>query len=1069
MRNAWWSSIFRPLPAALRAFAAAVAAPVALSGQADGEAEGELFELSPFQVQVSDEIGYAARATSGGTRLRTDLRDIGSQVDILSVEFLDDVGAVEPEEAFLYSVNIENEQENPNYAEADGNSNNFERRAPGVTARGFGGVGGSGATTARNFFPTNLSLHGYNTGSVVVASGPNAILFGLGKPGGVVSIALNQARLERDSGELQVRLDNWGERIFTADYNRVLVPETLAIRMAVLNEHSESFLVPNLKEQDRYYATISWRPLKSLTLRVYYEDISIEETPDQWILPNDDVSAYLLRGETESSFHQRRAVFDFGDDTLLDTVWSDYTSQTVGEEWVDSEIRQPDAGLDNGLDRFKYTLSPVLMRDNGWRFDRINLWGKTQSRISEADIFTAILEWNPLQGLFFEFGYNQETFDGRQVAYGRSSRYRLMIDTAETLPDGSENSRFRQFFVGDTPWGYESFNKEDSFRITAAYELDLADRLTDSRGWLSHILGRHQFAGLYSSRESVDIRQLSWRTWNDVAGQPGVPPPFITDSGAFGDTNPDSNYLRNNVRGVSLIQYIDPAGRYPYMQRIPGWDPASDVWEVSFQGSVYRATQFDPEIGGFRPAESSQLKMESGMFAWQGKFWDDRIVLTYGYRRDAVENFRFKRSDSPDLGVGDLASDDRIQGGNYAWHTDLSFSGIPDLDETYTNRSQGMVFHPTGLLGGRLDWLSVFFNESTNSDAGETSFGPTGKPNPTQTGDGRDYGFMAATQDGRMALRVNWFQTSLQNEETAAFAIVGRVYNLEERIEEVNPLGYTPADEGFDVRMTGRNQLAALQSSKSDGVEVTLVASPTRQWNIRLTLARLEKVQADIGAEWVRWLEERIAYYETVPWFDLNDPTLPVTAWDRTTGTIQIGESGQAPVTGWGNIAYKEGQYDANDQSIREYYEQDVLGDSLALIRASNGLPDTNVRKWRANATVTYRFVDGFLEGFKLGGSIRYRDKAAIGFPLVEVGNSGTLLPDVSRPHYGDAELFLDALISYDLKRSFFGADYRFQINIRNLADNTGPYARQSDSLGAPRVFGYYEPRTFLFTMKVDF
>lgn len=1032
-------------------------------------AEEEVFELSPFQVSATDEVGYAARATSGGTRVRTDLRDIGSQVDVMSVEFMEDIGAVEPDEAFLYSINTENEQENPNYADADGNANNFERRAPGVTARGFGGAGGSGATKARNFFPTNLSLHGYNTGSVVVASGPNAILFGLGKPGGVVNTSLNAAMVERDLGSFQIRVDNWGERILMADYNRVILPDQLALRFAVLKEDSEQFHEPNFKDQDRYYGAVTWRLLPNLTVRVHYEDISITETPEQWLLPNDDVSAYLLRGETDSSFHQRRPVFHFGDDTELDAIWPDYTSQTVGEEWVNSEIGQPGSELDPGLDRFKYTITPELMEANGWRYDRINLWGKTQTRLSDADIVTALVEWNPLKGLFLELGYNRETFTGRQVAYGRSARYRMMIDTALTLPDGSPNPYFEQFFVGDTPWGYESYNEEEAFRLTAAYELDLADRLAGSRGWLRHFLGRHQLAGLLSSRESKDIRQLSWRTWKDVEGQLGVPPPFITDSGAFGDTDPDSNYLRNNVRGVSLVQTIDPAGSRPYMQLIPGWDPASDEWLFEYEGETYTASQFDAEVGGFRPAESSLLEIESLMLAWQGKFWEDRLVLTYGYRRDKVENFRFKRSDSLDLGEDDIAVDDRIQGGNSVWYSELEFSNIPDLSETYSNQTKGVVFHPVGLVGNCLNWLSIFYNESSNSDAGQTSFGPTGRPNATQTGNGRDYGFMLNSPDGRFGLRVNWFETALQNEETGAFALVGRIYNLEQRLEEVDPLGFRPAEDGFDVRITGRNQLSALQDSESDGMELTFVASPSRQWNIRLTVARLEKVQTDIAGEWVSWLEDRIAYYEQAPWFDPNNPDRPVTSWDRQAGDITIGDPGQAPVRGWGNIAYRDGQYDANDESVREYYEQQILGDSLALIQASDGLQDTNVRKWRANLTVTYRFTEGLLERLKVGGSIRYRDKAAIGFPLVEVGSSETLLPDVSQPYFGDSELFFDALLSYDLKKSLFGADYRFQLNVRNLADNAGPYVRRSDSQGTPRVYGFYEPRTFIFSVTASF
>lgn len=1037
-----------------------------LSGQSEEE---ELFELSPFTVTAADEAGYAARATTGGVRFRTDLRDIGSQVDVMSLEFLQDVGALSPNEAFLYSLNVENEQENPNYVPDDGNSNNFERRTSGVTARGFGGGLTSGATQSRDFFATQLSLHGYNTGSLAVSSGPNAILFGLGKPGGVIQVGLKPALTNRDSAMVQVRGDNWGSQIGIAEFNKVIIRDKLAVLVAILEEREKHFFRPNFKDQSRIYGTVTYRPWKRLNLRLHFEDIQVEETPSQWLLPNDDVSAYLKRGETTGSFHQMRAVFDFGADLQLRAIWPRYTSQTTGREWVESEIAQPGSPLDPGLDRFKYTLTPETMAAYGFPYDRVNLWGTTQRRTTDANIATAVAEWNPVKDLFFELGLNRERFHGRQVAYGRGARYRLSIDTSPLSPDGSPNPGFESFFVGDTPWGFASFNEEQEWRLTGAYMLDLA-RTVDGKGLVGALLGRHQIASLVSGRESTDVRQLSWRTWNDAPGQPGVPPPFITAAGAFANAAFSNNYLFNNVRGVSMVQYIDPADRHPYMKEIPGWSPAADVWEFEYEGIVYQATQFDPVIGGFRPAESSRVKIGSKVLAWQGRFWDDRIVLTYGYREDDVRVFRLKTTASPDYLPGERASNSRLQGGNWAWFSEVGFSGAPEIDATYRNESKGIVFHPTGLWGGRLNWLSLFYNESTNNDAGATRLGSTGRPNPTQTGFGRDYGFMINTEGGKFGLRVNWFEAALQNEETGAFGLTGRIYNLEERLAEVNPLGFSPGTDGFDVRVVGRNQISALQDSVANGIEISLVSSPTPRWDLRLTVAKMNKVNSGIARDWMDWLQRRIDYYGEAQWFDMNNPELAVTQWNREQGIIlKADEFPGPPLRGWDQIAFRDGQFRADDDSIRSYYEREILGDSIALIRASDGLMDRNVRSLRGNLTATYNFAEGALNGLRLGGSVRYRGKPVVGYPLKAVGTAGTMLPDIENPYYGPSETFLDIHGSYTLRKSWLGATYRFQVNIRNLTDNTGPYVRRTDSQGTGRAYGFFEPRTFIFSLTTRF
>lgn len=46
-----------------------------------------VIELSPFQVDASDQQGYTVKSTTSGNRLRTDLKDVGAQIDVFSKDF----------------------------------------------------------------------------------------------------------------------------------------------------------------------------------------------------------------------------------------------------------------------------------------------------------------------------------------------------------------------------------------------------------------------------------------------------------------------------------------------------------------------------------------------------------------------------------------------------------------------------------------------------------------------------------------------------------------------------------------------------------------------------------------------------------------------------------------------------------------------------------------------------------------------------------------------------------------------------------------------------------------------
>ncbi|MBT6767367.1 MAG: hypothetical protein HOA81_00045, partial [Opitutales bacterium] len=62
----------------------------------------EVYELSPFSVSSEDTVGYLAGNTLAGTRLKSQLKDIASAVQVVTEEFLEDTGATDFGELLTY-------------------------------------------------------------------------------------------------------------------------------------------------------------------------------------------------------------------------------------------------------------------------------------------------------------------------------------------------------------------------------------------------------------------------------------------------------------------------------------------------------------------------------------------------------------------------------------------------------------------------------------------------------------------------------------------------------------------------------------------------------------------------------------------------------------------------------------------------------------------------------------------------------------------------------------------------------------------------------------------------------
>ncbi len=71
----------------------AQAVPSTPSSSAAKPSADETIELSPFVIEADEDEGYSAKNTLAGTRLRTELKDVGSAISVVTQKFLKDTNS----------------------------------------------------------------------------------------------------------------------------------------------------------------------------------------------------------------------------------------------------------------------------------------------------------------------------------------------------------------------------------------------------------------------------------------------------------------------------------------------------------------------------------------------------------------------------------------------------------------------------------------------------------------------------------------------------------------------------------------------------------------------------------------------------------------------------------------------------------------------------------------------------------------------------------------------------------------------------------------------------------------
>ncbi len=997
--------------ALLLAPAAAFAQVAASPGASTVPPPDDVQVLTPFEVRAEEDSGYAVRDTLAGSRLKTELRNVASQIQVMTPEFLQDIGTVSVEDAFRYSINVENTGEFSAYKSGDFNDRvvnpNTDNRMRGLTT----------SSRSHDFFETSIFLDTYNSDRITYSSGPNAILFGVGKPAGIVDISFNRARIGKSNYSIQFRSDNYDSLRTSIDLERTLIPKRLAVRIDALQQNQNTFRTASGDNSRRLYGTFTFTPFKNTSIRGWMEHVYIKANQARNTVFTDRVTPWIAAGRpifnngTGASgttpvpgandpifrrYTTNRNVYVFGQTAAAVPfmVWGATANPVTSATARYSVTTKGPGDLATDPDVYPYSLadSSIFPID-------VNVNGNGTGSLMRGRILGATIEQRIGQNLYVEASYNEEKNRWDFVDIMRGNQNSLYVDANRFLPDRvTPNPNVgRYFFEGGGRGGIRRFEREEA-RATLAYDLDLRKRNV----WL----GSHRFGLLAQRTYSVD-------------GQPDSDMRIVPDGVDPVDSWTNATYAYQWRSYVSNPQ--DPSTGNVYYLNLP-FDPMKTT-------KIPGYTIYGPENPIGMTARSTNLRsitLHGTAFSMQSSLLKERLVTTWGLRRDRVTNW--SAVDEPGL-LSRIGSG----GPNSAWMSimDIPIGKSNQQFVSGSTYSAGAVFHVTNNV-------SAFFNRSTGWSSKPGTRYPDNTYLSGSKGVGTDYGLRLSLLDGRVALRVNrYLNTSGPDQSDFRVQLRNPVNNIELIIANATEAGLInppPPPTPFETGVVSTYEVTAM--AESSGYEFELTANLLRNWRLTLNGTLSDAVETDIGAQWITYIKSRLKV-----WSDNGSLTDP----ESTSST-----------------------------TIRDIAR--TLISDINLIQQADGRTTEQARGKRVNLVTRYSFENGALKGAFVGAGYRWRARSVVGYKSQVVQNDFPFagipdqisVPDIDLPVYGrpinETELFFGYTRKFGRKLVWRG-----QLNIRNVFDDDGIIPQRSSSTGAVTVYTIPEPRTFVLTNTFSF
>ena len=214
----------------------------------------------------------------------------------------------------------------------------------------------------------------------------------------------------------------------------------------------------------------------------------------------------------------------------------------------------------------------------------------------------------------------------------------------------------------------------------------------------------------------------------------------------------------------------------------------------------------------------------------------------------------------------------------------------------------------------------------------------------------------------------------------------------------------------------------------SEGMEFELVMNPKPNWRLMANISKVESMQSNTGTTMLKFLNERVPLWE-------RTPNLPQT--ETLQGTVE--EAKKFLQAAYYQVANRDGTV----------------------------LPE--VRKWRFNAVTNYRFVEGRLKGFNVGGAYRWQDRAGIGYESFFDSKLAIYRINTGKPYFGPRRDNVDFFAGYRMRILSDKTTLRLQLNVRNLLDDDDLVPVYANPDGEKVAFQIPQTRLFQLSASIEF
>lgn len=1157
----------------------------------------QVVTLSPFEVTSTHDTGYAATQTLAGTRIRTNLSDVGASIQVLTKEFLNDIGATGNDSLLQYTTNAEVAGTRGTYAGV-GNGATYSEESNLIAPQGAQRIRGlAPADNARNYYITDIPWDSYNVSRIDILRGPNSILFGLGSPSGIINATTHNAEF-RNFGSVAARTGSYGSLRGSVDLNQQIVPEVLSLRVDGLWDDRKYQEDPAFNNDKRIYGALRFDPQLfkrrdfHTSIKANIEHGEVNSNNPRILPPNDAFTPWWrpvaisasnpFGGMGQATFNNvydpyrtDNVVAGNGMGTLQSSTvnflpWAgDVVNQQQPFYQMDGasgQLYQAFAGyINNGFrdsngNILSVSNGPTGQRRNGMLYEvsgympgvvnNYNQWNNTlftdakygqyRNQVlmdpSVFDFYNTLIdgpspnknEWQHWNA--YDIDLSQTAFDNRiavEFTYDRQKYTRggesmfgwnpsLTIDLTKQFADLSPNPNFGRPFItaGGTNSG-SSYSSDRKFKRGSLFaELRPSDLTSNS--FLLKLFGKQEFNGVAADEQYFNENRTwqlyatpqSWDGyWNRNAGNTSSlnnrPPVAVVYLGQ--SVVGRSSASGANVPGVQTTLTIPnanvrafdstwtnfgvgfgdpwnvPSSLYTVYDGMPAPGSTTQLtqssnpanykgWNNDYYLSLLRSERGNNQTM-LTTAQKSLRETTSYSGSWQGFFWNNALVTTFGWRYDKVQTKDVTaQANTNNRNILNMSPD--------VYRLPDTFPAI----NTYKGHSTsgGVVLHLNRILNH--DYLplnlSLTYNESSNFQVTSVRRDLYGNPISNPSGKTYEYGLLLATKDDKYSLRVTKFTTRVMNGNStlgSASTIGGTIanglmwrniflyqlggYDWGSRNQDsyrnrwTNAYPNDPnaqADEDSAINtwndiqkyLTAKgffkawNFTPTTESALTD--RTTYLSDPTKYAPDPTTVAYYGVTQPQ-GFAVTANTESKGYEYELVA-NPLPNWRIEFNASDTTSTQTNVGGKELADFVAYLNskLVNPDGTLTPAGQLPRygnpgfAIYPS-IWGPWLAnytLLKLTEGSPVPEIRKWRYNTVMNYEFDRGLLKGTGIGGAYRWEGKVIIGYPVKTGGSFAGY--DLSKPYYGPAEDALDLWVSYH-RMLTKKIGWKIQLNVYNV------------------------------------